>query len=183
MADLPIDEYIAALEKMKKGRRDRVGVLGELGVTGLAAVAGGFLAWFFGACSFITIFGYTIFVVSNPIGWIVGGATAVGALGYVLARFVRGGGKYDALKKVSIRELEERIQLLRKKARWSVRTEPKVRKIIDSLELLVANGHMSQDTATGLLGAIEKNHLRPREAFDQIQALIEEKASLLSASH
>lgn len=191
MADLPIDDYIAALEKMKKSRRDRIGILGELGVTGLgvaggiaasgAAAAAAGAATIFGSTTLASIFG-GVLVTTTPVGWVIGSAMAGGALAYAVAKLVRGGGKYDALKQVSIRELEERIQLLRKKARWSLRREPKVRKIIDGLELLVANAHISQDKATALLEAIEKKHLRPAEAFNWIQALIEEKASLQKAS-
>ena len=37
MKKLSMEEYIHALEKMKRSPRDRLGILGELGVTGLAS--------------------------------------------------------------------------------------------------------------------------------------------------
>ncbi|MBV5330379.1 MAG: hypothetical protein JZU65_22565, partial [Chlorobium sp.] len=98
MKKLTIEEYVCALEKMKQNPRDRVGILGELGVTGLGLVAGvaasGAVAVAAGAA---TLAGSTtlasilggIFVTTTPVGWIIGTAVAGGALAYSAGQLVR----------------------------------------------------------------------------------------------
>lgn len=178
---LGLDDYLETLETMKKSRRDRIGRLGELGIPVTTAIAGGLLAWWIGAASFFTAFGYTFLIVSNPIGWVIGGATVMGALGYFFAKLARSGGKYDTLKNLNIRELEQRIHKMRTESKQSWSPEPKMRQLISSLQLLVANGHMSQDDSTNLIAAIENKHVSIDVAFKQIQDLVEEKAALEAA--
>ena len=61
----------------------------------------------------------------------------------------------DALKELNIREIEQRIEQMRKRSRRTLRREPKMRSLISSLQLLVANRHLSQDEATHMIAAIE----------------------------
>ncbi|MBK6348450.1 MAG: hypothetical protein IPF50_00915 [Proteobacteria bacterium] len=167
-----VDDYLAALEKMKKSRRDRIGVLGELGVTGIGAAAGWFAAAVIGA-KVITVFGIGITVAATPIGWVIGSAALAGGAAYGIAGLVRGGGKYDTLKELSIRELEQRIEQLSRASKRSLGREPKMKNLISSLQLLVANGRLSQDETTDLLAAVEKGHVTINVAFEQIKALAE----------
>ena len=77
----------------------------------------------------------------------------------------------------------KRIRELRKQSATSLRREPKMRNFLSSLQLLVANGRMSQDKATALIEAIEKKRLLPKQAFDLIQALVDERTLQQSMSH
>lgn len=177
---LGLEDYLEALEKMKKSRRDRIGQLGELGVPVTAAVAGGLLAWAIGSASLVSVFGYTFLVLSNPIVWVVGGATVAGFLGYWFAKLARSGGKFDALKDLDIQELEKRIAELRAQADKKWRREPKFVNLISSVQLLVANGRMSQDTATAFIAAVEKKQLTIEDAFRQVQDLALEQKQVCS---
>lgn len=182
MSDRRLDDYLKALDKMTKSRRDRIGQLGELGVTGLGTAAGFWAAVVLGAKT-ITIFGFAVVVGTTPIGWLIGAAVLVGAVAYVLTKLVRSGGKYDTLKDLHIRALEQRINEMRDGAQRFIRREPKMTKIISSLQLLVANGHMTPDKSTRLLAAIEKKHLSVDEAFEQIHQLVQEKMSTEAAGN
>jgi hypothetical protein len=187
MKKLTIDEYICALEKMKQHPRDRVGILGELGVTGLGVVAGvaasGAVA---AAAGTATLVGSTtlasilggIFVTTTPVGWIIGTAVAGGALAYSAGKLVRSGGKCDMLKRISIHEMEHRINSMRREAQSTTVHDEKMSKIITSIQYLISNSHMGQDKATKILEAIEKKRLSVDEAFELLQAIVNEKGKI-----
>ena len=107
MKKLSLEEYVRALEKMKRSPRDRLGILGELGATGIGVTAGiavsGAAAGVAGAA---TLAGSTtlasvlggIFVTATPIGWVVGAAAAGGTLAYAATKAIRSGSKAEFLK-------------------------------------------------------------------------------------
>jgi hypothetical protein len=175
-----------ALEKMKNNPRDRIGILGELGVTGLgvtagialsgsiAAAAGG--ATLAGSTTSASILG-GIFVTTTPVGWIVGAALAGGSLAYAASQLVRSGGEFDVRKKITVRELEERIQTMRQEANGSTVHNEKMSKIITSIQYLVSNLYIEQDKATELLAAIEKKSISVDEAFELLEAIAKEKSA------
>ena len=184
MKKLTIEEYVCALEKMKRNPRDRVGILSELGVTGLGVAAGFALSGSIaGAAGVATLAGSTtlasilggIFVTTTPVGWVVGSTLAGGSLAYAAGRLVRSGGKCDARKHMNIRELEQRINTMRKEAQCSFGHNMKMSKVITSIQDLVSSSHLGQDKATEILAAIEKKHLSVDEAFVLLQEIVNEK--------
>lgn len=184
MKKLTIEEYVCALEKMKKSPRDRVGILGELGVTGIGLTAGvaasGSIAAATGAA---TIAGSTtlasilggVFVTTTPVGWVVGSAIAGGTLAYSAGKLIRSGSRCDKFKEINIYELEKRISAMRNEAKTAPQQNDKMAKVITSIQYLVSNSHMKQEKSTQILEAIEKKALSVEEAFDLLQAIINEK--------
>lgn len=181
-----IDEYIQALEKMKRCPRDRVGILAELGVTGIGITAGAALSGTIaGAAGAATLAGSTtlasilggVFVTTTPVGWVIGAAAAGGALACAASKLVRSGGKCDTLKKLSIEELERRIQLLRHEAKSASSHDEKMAKIITGIQYLVVNYFITQDKSTELLAEIEKGHISIEDAFDLVDDLISQFTS------
>ena len=180
-----IDEYLCALEKMKRNPRDRVGILGELGVAGLGITAGAALsgsiaavagtATLAGSTTLATIMG-GVFVTTTPVGWIVGSAMAGGTLAYAAVKLVRSGAKCDTRRKINIRELEERIQELRQKSDNSPDHDEKMKNVITSIQYLVSNLYIKQNKATDILAAIEKKSMSVDEAFEILQAVVKEKS-------
>lgn len=187
MSKLTIEEYVSALEKMKRNPRDRVGILGELGVTGLGVAAGvAFSGSIAGIAGAATLAGSTtlasilggIFVTTTPVGWIVGSALAGGTMAYTAGKLVRSGGKSDTRRKMNISELGQRIQKMRKQAQCSQFQNKKMAKIITRIQYLVSGLHMEQDKATEILAAIEKKKINVDEAFELLQAIVKEKTAL-----
>lgn len=181
MRKLSVDEYVQALEKMKKSPKDRVGVLGELGVTGMGTAAGVALSGTIaGAAGAATLAGSTtlasllggIFVTTTPVGWVVGAAVAGGSLAYAAGKLIRSGEKCDTIKTLTIRELEQRIRQLRQEAQLSGTYDEKMPKLLTSIQYLVANFHITQEKSTELLAAIEKRQISIDEAFVLIQGFI-----------
>lgn len=178
-----IDEYIQALEKMKESPGDRIGILGELGVTGLGVTAGVALSGTVaGAAGAATLAGSTtlasilggIFVTTTPIGWVVGAAFTGGVLAYTASQMIRSGEKCDIYKTETIKELENRVKILRNEAEDSSLHEEKMKKIITSLQFLVANTIVTQEKSTELLAAIELRILSIDDAFDLVEELLKE---------
>jgi hypothetical protein len=181
VTDLSGEQYVEALERMKKSRRDRLGILGELGVAGIGVGAGiaasGTIAAAAGAATFAgssvlaSVLG-GLFVTSTPVGWVIGSAIAGGALACAAGRLIRGGAKADVRKMLTIEELEKRIGQLRKQAHDASQREEKVQALITGLQHLITNGRISQQKATEVLSAVEKNELGADEALVAIQGYV-----------
>jgi len=178
MKSINKEDYVRALERMKRSRRDRIGILGELGVTGLGTAAGvamsGMLAAIAGAS---TLAGSTtlasiaggLFVTATPVGWVVGSAMAGGALAYGAGRLIRSGTKCDFLKESKSQELEERIKKLEKEARDVSDSEKKIPKLITMVQYLVWHEAINQNKATEIIGRIEKNTNTIDQEFKSIR--------------
>lgn len=179
---LSVDEYINALERMKKSPRDRVGILGDLGTAGLGGLAGAGVAGtvasvagastLLGSTTVASVLGGVI-VTTTPVGWVVGSVIVGGAIGYSVSKLVRSGGKSDAVRQMNIRELSERIQELRNRVKDNDKHNDKMKEILESLQLLVKNAKVSQEDSTGLLMSIEKGNITVDSAFDIIQAFLD----------
>ena len=176
-----IDEYIRALEKMKRSPRDRIAILGELGATGLGGVAGASIAGTIAsAVGVATLFGSTtlasylggIFVTKTPVWWVVGSIVFGGAVGYGISKLIISGGKSEAIKKMNIRELEERIAKLKNESQYPSNPNDKISKVIEGLQLLIKNNKISQEESTDLLKGIEKGSITVDFAFDRIQEIL-----------
>lgn len=177
-----VDEYIRALEKMKKSPRDRIGILGELGATGLGSVAGmGVAGATASAAGAATLFGSStlasvlggVFVTTTPVGWVVGSIALGGTVGYGISKLVSSGGKSDAIKNMNIRELKEKIVKLKNQSQYASKPNDKMSKIIEGIQLLIKNNKISQEESTGLLTGIEKGSITIDFAFNTIQEILE----------
>lgn len=176
-----IDEYIRALEKMKKNPKDRIGILGELGAAGLGGVAGvgvagatasaAGVATLFGSSALASVLG-GIFVTTTPVGWVVGSIALGGTVGYGISKLVSSGGKSDAIKKMNIRELKERIIKLKNQSQYPRKPNDKMSKIIEGIQLLIKNNKISQEASTDILTGIEKGSITIDFAFNTIQEIL-----------
>lgn len=181
MGKLSNDQYIQALEKMKNSPRDRVGILGELGVTVIGAGAGvaasGAIATAVGASTLLgsstmgSLLG-GIFVTTTPVGWVIGSAIGIGALAYGATKLVKSGGKSEAIKEMNIRELTEKISQKKRESEKTSVTEEKYKRLIESLQLLVINKRITQEKSNELLMNIENGRISADFAFNTIQGML-----------
>lgn len=182
MKKISLEEYIKALEKMKRSPQDRLGILGELGATGIGVTAGvAISSSVAGVVGASTLAGSTtlasilggVFVTTTPVGWVIGAAVAGGALAYAATKAIKSGNKTDLLKARTIRELKDRIQSLRDAAsKGDVSIDQKFSELISSVQNLVVNNRLTQKKGTEVLEAVEAGQLSISEAFDLLQALI-----------
>jgi hypothetical protein len=186
MKKLSVEEYILALEKMKRSPRDRLGILGELSVGGLGVTAGIALSsTVAGAAGAATLAGSTalasllgwVLVTSTPVGWVVGSAVVCGSLAYAAGKLVRSGGKCDTLKAETVREIERQILTMQKDVKRTHNYDDKISAVITSIQHLVVNGLLSQEKGTEILAAVEKNSLDVDDAFELLQDYLIEQSS------
>lgn len=174
MTRLRTEEYIAALEKMRKSPRDRIGILGDLGVTVIGATAGGALAGTLaGAAGATTLMGSStaatllggIFVTATPVGWVIGTAAAGGVLGFGIARLVRSGGQSDARRKAYERELKQIIAERQSSPPQADVTETEFSSLINAIEPLIRSNSIPQKQATRLLDVVINRKIAPADAL------------------
>lgn len=172
------EEYISALEKMKNSPSDILGILGDIGVTGLGTAAGiaasGTIACAFGAS---TLLGSTtlaallggIFVTTTPVGWIVGSAVAAGTLAFGTGWLIKSGTRSDTIREMNMNELKNRLHQLQGESDRTQVTDDKMRKLIEALQLLVRNDHMLPDKSNEIILSVKQGHMPYEYAFAAIQ--------------
>jgi len=178
--ELGVDDYIKALERMKKSPRDRVGVLGEVGSTSLGAVAGlGAAGTIASVAGVSTLFGSSalgsilggVLVASTPVGWVLGVAAVGGAVGYGASKMVRGGGRSDEIKKINISELDKTINQMRSAAHVEKDHNKKMERLLDCMQLVVGKGKLSPKDSFDLLKGVENKKLTIDFVFETLHQL------------
>lgn len=178
MKKLSKGEYIEALERLKKSPRDRIGILGDLGVTAIGAIAGSAAAGSVaGAAGAATLMGSStaasilggIFVTTTPLGWVVGTALVGGAAGYSVSRLVRSGGKSDARKHSYIRELEDTVAERAKEQVSPTVSEVEITAVVNAIEALIRCDKIPQSYATRLLEAMLAQKISANDAFSLLE--------------
>ena len=100
------EQLLKGIEQLEKKPTDKVGILADIGITGVGAVLGaagaGVLATAAGATSIpvLTTVGSWVGVTlvgATPIGWVVGTAAAGAAVAYGVSRLVKGSGYNEEL--------------------------------------------------------------------------------------
>lgn len=163
-----------AISELQKS--DKVGTAGEVIVTAGGAAAGAAAAGTIAsAAGATTLLGSTtlaslgggIFVVSTPLGWVVGSAVVVGAAGYGIAKLIRSGGEQDHVRKNIVERLNRRLDVLRDR--------PDCCTVMEELQLLlpiaVGSSLVTESQADRMLELIGDNKLNPELALNRIKAL------------
>lgn len=187
MSTLSKQDYIKALKKLEKSPSDRIGTLGTLGVVATGAGAGALgatgLASAFGIS---TLLGSTtlasiaggVFIVSNPVGWALGTATAGAAAAYGISKLVSSGGKHNEKKQTAIKELRNQIASYNKKMKTTSSTD-KVGQVAGAFALLLENDLMEKQKVTKILEAVESGDINAEYALSIAQSIIDEASDTL----
>lgn len=183
MTILSLEEYVKALDTMKYSPQDRLGILGELGTTGIGVTAGvaisgaaasaAGVATLAGSTTLASLLG-GIFVTTTPVGWIIGAAIVGGSLACAVTKAIKSGSKADLLRARTIREIEERIRSLKDSTLKEESENKNFAQVISSIKILVVNHRITQAKGTKILAAVEEKQLGVSEAFDLLQALLSE---------
>lgn len=177
------EEYIQALEKMKNSPNDRIGLLGEMGVTGVGALAGiGLGTAAAGAVGASTILGSStlgsllggVFVATTPIGWIIGGAAVTGGLAYGLTKFIRSGMLADSEKERNIQVLEGKVKDLEQSEKDSDDVNQQMIELFSLLQDAVSLG-FEQTKSNKLIEQVLKQKITVVKARNLVQGYIYSK--------
>lgn len=176
-----LEEYLSALEKAKNSPKDRVGILGEIGITGLGVGTGvvisGTIAGVAGAS---TLFGSStlgsmlggVFITATPIGWVVGSAAAAGALAYGAVKLYESGVISNYIKEMDIEEYKKIISDLQKKAKSTFDYEVKYKAFMESIQYAVAQGKITRDKANKFISGVQSRQTDIDFAISTLKGMI-----------
>lgn len=185
MNTLSKQDYIKALKKLEKSPSDRIGTLGTLGVvvtgasagalgaTGLASAFG--ISTLLGSTTLASVAG-GIFIVSNPVGWALGTATAGAVAAYGISKLVSSGGAQDEKKQTAIKELRNQIANYNKKVKTTTDTN-KIGQVAGAFALLLENDLMEEQKVTKILEGVESGEINAEYALSIAQSIIDEASN------
>ena len=171
-------ELLKMIKKLEKNPHDRIGILGEFGVAGIGAVAGGAAAAVFGATTvsvpLVTALTGISLVAAAPLALVAGAAVAGGAATYGVAQLVKGGGYtagkqaellrayQDRLKDIEAKERKDNLQDIDKTNFYIFLKEP--------LELSL----ISSEDAQALIAAVENGQMPLIDAYQFVGDILQE---------
>lgn len=187
MSELSKQEYIETLEKLEKQPVDvenQAGQLLSLLIGGGAGYASsGVVASWFGATTLLGSSGLAsilggVFVVSNPIGWVVGSIVAGATVATVASKLVSNGAKYEEKKQSAIRELKVKIDKYRNEVKNTPKPkEEQIGKVAGAFRVLLENDLVEQEQVRKILEGVEKGHISSEYAIDIAHKILNESIS------
>ncbi|SFV56944.1 conserved hypothetical protein, membrane [hydrothermal vent metagenome] len=174
-------EYAKALQKIEKNPKDRIGILGEVGIVGIGVVGGvagaGTAAAAAGATTILGSAGLGsllggVFVAATPIGWVLGTAALGGATAFGISRLFRSGNISDERIKQNINELKKEITNLGKEANKTSDMDEKYSKLASMYMKLIHADLVDQDTAENILKGIQSGDINIDLAFKNAQEIL-----------
>lgn len=107
-------QLLNTIEKLEKNPHDKVGLLGDIGITTLGAAGAGAVAAVLGTTTasipLITAVTGIGMTVAAPVGLIAGVAVVGGAAIYGISRLIKDGGYHDGKRKQLLNEYKERLR-------------------------------------------------------------------------
>ena len=188
MSTLSKQDYIKALKKIEQSPSDRIGTLGTIGVVATGAGAGALgatgvasafgLSTLLGSTTLASLAG-GVFVVSNPVGWALGTATAGAAAAYGISKLVSSGGKHDEKKQADIKALRNKIADYDKQVK-STSESDKISQVAGAFAQLLENDLMEEKKVTAILAGVESGDINAEYAISIAQSILDETSNAIS---
>jgi len=168
------EQLLKTIERLKQNPHDKVGILGDIGITAAGAVGA---AAIFGTTTasipIITALTGVGMVVAAPITLVAGAAVAGGAALYGISRIIKSGGFQEGKRDELLREYEENLKDIEAKERCS---EVKGRDTTDfyaSLEDALKLNLISNEDAYQLIQSVELGQIPLSEAYKLVGQLFD----------
>lgn len=163
------------LEQLKKNPKDKIGILGDVGITVLGAIgAGGAVAAAGTTVSIPIITALTGIgmVVAAPVGMVAGAAVAGGAVAYGVSRLIKSGGFNEGKQKQLLNECEKRLRDIEAKERASSLEDNDKTRFHIFLEEPLKLDLISAEDAQGLIMAVENGQMSLHDAYHYVEDVI-----------
>ncbi|MEG4045548.1 hypothetical protein [Microcoleus sp. Pol17_C1] len=170
------EQILKAIEELEKNPDDKLGILGDVGITALGAIGAGVAVSAAGITTSIPIITAITgigMVVAAPLGLVAGAALAGGAACYGVSRLIKGGGYNEAKKAELIQQLKEQLREVEIKERASKLGESDKTKFIVSLKEPVRLNLITPQDAQHLIRAVETGQMPLKEAINMVKAIVE----------
>ena len=177
MADkqkLTKEQLIKLIEQLEKNPNDRIGLLGDAGITVLGAA---------GAATAVSLIGTTAsiplvtaltgisFVVAAPFAAVAGAAVVGGAAFYGVSRLIKDGGLNEGKRKQLLNELNEKLKETEINERQSNLNGLDKTIFYSFLKEPLKHKLISPDDAHKLMKSVESGHISLSEAYKLVRQL------------
>lgn len=169
------EQILKAIEELEKNPDDKLGILGDIGITALGAVGAGVAVAAAGITTSIPIITAITgigMVVAAPLGLVAGAALAGGAACYGVSRLIKGGGYNEAKKAEILQQLKEQLREVETKERASKLGDSDKTKFIVSLKEPVRLNLISPKEAQDLIRAVENGKIAIKEAIKMVEDVV-----------
>ncbi|MDK9722783.1 MAG: hypothetical protein OEL53_16555 [Rhodospirillales bacterium] len=180
-------QLLNVIDELQQKPGDRVRLLGDLGITTLGGTLGvaaaGTVAALAGATAIPAVttaaswIGITV-VAATPVGWLIGGAAAGGAIAYGVSRLIHNGGLSEGRRAELLVHYQERLQAIRRK---ETRTENGEQvsvgdknQFIGALREIVAKNAIQPVRALDLIQNVENGRISLSDAYRAVTGILRE---------
>ncbi|MEG4530444.1 hypothetical protein [Microcoleus sp. D2_18a_D3] len=170
------EQILKAIEELEKNPDDKLGILGDVGITALGAVGAGVAVSAAGITTSIPIITAITgigMVVAAPLGLVAGAALAGGAACYGVSRLIKGGGYNEAKKKELIQQLKKQLSEVEAKETESKLEDSDKTKFIVSLKEPIELNLISPQDAQDLMRSVESGQIPIKEAINIVKAIVQ----------
>lgn len=169
-------QLLDALEELEKNPTDKLRILGQVGITGLGAVAAGGVVAAVGVSSSIPVVtaltGYVL-IGATPIGWVAGAAMGGAAVAYGFSKLIQSGAEVEGKKKELLSKIKEDLKDVERKEKASqVSSEDKTSFYI-LLKLPVEMNWISPEEAQELISGVENGQILLSQAYKLVTDVIQ----------
>ena len=180
-------QLLNVIDELQQKPGDRVRLLGDLGITTLGGTLGvaaaGTVAALAGATAIPAVttaaswIGITV-VAATPVGWLIGGAAAGGAIAYGVSRLIHNGGLSEGRRAELLVHYQERLQAIRRK---ETRTENGEQvsvgdknQFIGALREIVAKNAIPPVRALDLIQNVENGRISLSDTYRAVTGILRE---------
>jgi hypothetical protein len=108
-----------------------------------------------------------IFVITTPVGWVIGSAALMGAAGYGIAKMIRSGIAQDQIREEIIQRLRERLEVLSAE-KVTPDCKPELSRLI---ALTLQDSAITEEAACRLVALVEAGTLKPELALERTKSI------------
>jgi hypothetical protein len=185
------EQLIKLIEQLENNPNDRIGILGDVGVTILGATGAGTAAAFFGSTiasiPLVTaLTGISFGVVAAPFAAVAGAAVVGGAAIYGVSRLIKDGGFNEGKRKQLLNELNEKLKEIEINERQSNLNDREKTGFYSFLKEPLKYKLIGPDDAHQLIKSVESGHISLSAAYKLVRDLYKDtliKSPLLLPDH
>jgi len=182
-------QLLRMIDDLQKNPDDKVRIFGDAGISvvgaGLGAAAAGTLAAAAGVTTIPLLstaaswIGVSLFA-ATPVGWVVGVAAAGGALAYGASRLILDGGISEGRQKELLQKYQEDLRnIVAKERAGTIKSSDKMLFFV-SLRELIEKNIITPEQSFKLIGQVEQGRIPLSQAYSLIQALLQEKHTVMN---
>ncbi|GEM_PF-741932 len=170
------EQLVKTIERLESNPNDRVGLLGDVGVTAIGAIGTGAVAAVLGATTasipIITAVTGIGLIVAAPAVLVAGAAVAGGAAMYGASRLIKDGGSNEGKRKQLVNEYKEKLSETEAEEKQNNFDEHDKTKFYSFLKRPLKDNLISPDDGQELMQALENGHISLSEAYKLVEQVL-----------